>query len=139
MTTQLAVPSEYENAISGKIKTPEEACPAGMVVRPRKANEALIDWDKPDGQPEDRLCVIIWRVFGQFEITSSKSKSGNLHFVATFKQPISDIEAIAIQAILGSDPMREALCLVQHKLGATSTPIIFFEPSVKPEVVIAVG
>jgi hypothetical protein len=127
MTMTVAEAKDYLSATAKRIPTPEESLPEGMVIRVRQQNEVLIDWDSPAGLPEEKLMFVIWRAFGEYTTVSTKSRNGNRHIVITFKHPVSDIEAIAIQAILGSDPMREALALIQLKLGATPTPIVFFE------------
>jgi hypothetical protein len=67
---------------------------------------------------EEQVGVVTYEVF--------VSKSGNRHVIITMKQPMDIIERIAWQAILGSDPVREACHLGSVKRNEQN-PILLFQ------------
>lgn len=60
-------------------------------------------------------------------VSESRSGHGKKHYVVKLKRPVTTIERIALQAILGSDRRREANSLRRHTLDGELTPTLFFE------------
>lgn len=56
-----------------------------------------------------------------------RSKSGNCHVVLTLLSELSPLERVALQAMFGSDPMREMLNFSRITCG-TDDPIALFRP-----------
>jgi hypothetical protein len=99
---------------------------AGFVVINRKPNQLLLDLDSTDA-------LTVFR--GRSEkiklidsITTYKSKSGNTHAIVQLKEAITEMEAIALQAILGSDPLREYLSFLRFRNGVKE-PTRLFKPT----------
>lgn len=66
----------------------------------------------------------------KYEVISTEfwdSKSGNRHAVVTLKSELPTCERIALQAMGGSDPIREFAALQCHKAGSPH-PILLFKP-----------
>jgi hypothetical protein len=76
-----------------------------------------------------RFNNLIDEAYGIEEIHTGESRGGNQHFTVTLKRNITPIERIALQAVLGSDPRREAHSL-RRWLAGEKNPTLFFE---KPE------
>ena len=57
---------------------------------------------------------------------SPSGRPGRHHVVVTMPRPVSPMERIALQAILGSDPIREMLSWFRIERGIEE-PTIFFE------------
>ena len=60
-------------------------------------------------------------------VTESRSGHGKKHYVVKLKRPITVVERIALQAILGSDRRREANSLRRHVIDGETSPTLFFE------------
>jgi hypothetical protein len=60
-------------------------------------------------------------------VTDSRSGRGKKHYVVKLKRPVTTIERIALQAILGSDRRREANSLRRHIIDGETSPTLFFE------------
>lgn len=70
------------------------------------------------------------------------SPGGNAHVYLKGPRPLTPIEQIALQAILGSDPTREAFGFMRIALNVPHPPTCFFEkpaPAAEPEIVEAAG
>jgi hypothetical protein len=74
----------------------------------------------------NRLIILLEEQIGPVTNAVSDSKSGNLHVIITMKQPMDIIERITWQAILGSDPVREACHLGSVKRNEQN-PILLFQ------------
>jgi hypothetical protein len=91
-----------------------------------------IDLDSPFlcvAQEQLDLCTSL----GLVDYTSvlwHPSRSGNWHGTVYLTEPLSIERRILLQALLGSDPKREALCLAGH-LNGQEHPILFFRPRAK--------
>lgn len=64
-----------------------------------------------------------------YNIRTSKSGGDHKHITITLPHPISPVERILLQAILGSDPKREMLSYVRLLKGEKN-PTIFFEKGI---------
>lgn len=108
----------------------EAARSKGCVVIEPNPNELFIDIDNEDAlRTLRRTMKIVRQIEPNVKWTSRPSpsgKAGRYHVVVDMKREVSAIERIALQAILGSDLVREALSWKRLKLGAAS-PTLFFE------------
>lgn len=116
----------------------KEADTLGLVVHRPKYNELFIDVDTDKELPDfilrrlKDLCT--WLPDG-ISWAQSRSKSGNIHLRVRFndERTLTDIERIAWQAVLGSDPVREFLSMLRVEQN-TESPVLFFEkPDFKVE------
>lgn len=104
----------------------ERAISAGFTVIERQPNQLLIDIDS--NQPIDNTILRRLKEYiPSCEVEYWASKSGNLHARVTLGRNLSDIEALLLQAILGSDPLRELLGLFRVWNGVNN-PIVLFKP-----------
>jgi hypothetical protein len=98
------------------------------LVQP-KPNEVFVDLDNEAAQ-----CGFAarWndfvRVYPNATVQYTTSKSGNLHAYVTVPEldPLTMPERIAMQAALGSDPLREMIALNHHR-GGYEYASVFFE------------
>jgi len=73
---------------------------------------------------------MINKLYQHFTIKESKvtfSKSGNLHVYLTFQESFTDTEKILLQALLGSDPVRELMSFLRVRKGNLGHAILMFE------------
>ncbi len=98
----------------------------GLVARFPLANELFVDIDsKEDLARFDRVKDLI-HIINSTSVTKSRSKPEGKHIVCNLDRPITPLERIALQAILGSDPRREAHSY--NRLQANDPlPTLFFE------------
>jgi hypothetical protein len=90
-------------------------------------NQLLVDLDTyASTQEYDRTIPLVTEIYGLQDVSETRSRSGNLHRVVTLKTPISSMERIALQAILGSDHRREAHSL-RRLMQGEANPTLFFE------------
>lgn len=98
------------------------------------ANELFIDIDSADqlaafqhlfGILKNQACELQW---GADIVYDKPSSSGvpNRHIIISMDHDMTDLERIAWQAALGSDPVRELLSLIRHLRGSTN-PTMFVE------------
>lgn len=85
-----------------------------------------------DGQSDTNelfnYCLaVIRRVMTVEIIEEYESRGGNRHVILRVSEPLSDLERIALQAILGSDPQREALGWMRIRQGIPY-PSSLFKP-----------
>ncbi len=74
----------------------------------------------------DKNRDLIEEAYGIEDEVKTRSRSGKWHVTITLKKPVTPLERIALQAVLGSDRRREAHSLRRLNEGET-TPTIFFE------------
>jgi hypothetical protein len=99
----------------------------GLVVVLPDNNQLLIDIDShSDLEVFNRNRDIIDQVYGISDVMPRVSRSGNTHLTVTLRTPISPLERIALQAVLGSDRRRESHSLRRLMAGELS-PSLFFE------------
>lgn len=67
--------------------------------------------------------------FSTNRLQAWRSTGGNIHVMLTLKHDLELLDRIAIQSILGSDPMRELCNLRRARCGAED-PIALFRPKV---------
>ena len=94
-----------------------------------KPNELQIDIDSEEAYA--RYGGVLERLQRHFRfitesITPSRSGYPKRHIVLTLREPVTDVQRIALQAILGSDPVRELLSLKRIENGDPH-PTLFLE------------
>lgn len=95
----------------------------------------LLDLDTPQAcATYERVLPIITEHFGVASIDSWKSKSGKDHYRLALTNSHEPLMRYALQAVLGSDAVREALILCQFRNGCDE-PSILFRPPQEPEPV----
>lgn len=72
---------------------------------------------------EDLGIISVWAKVEQLQ-----SKSGNWHVILHLDAPLPIERRILLQALLGSDLKREALCLAGFLSGTQPQPILLFRP-----------
>lgn len=96
----------------------------------RESNQLQIDIDSEEAlliyrRRSGELKELGWE-FTQ-SVTPSKSGYPRHHITLTFKKPIGQWKAVALQLMLGSDPMRENMNALRIAAGIEN-PIRFFQP-----------
>lgn len=84
----------------------------------------LLDLDNGTEVYDKVLPVIAW-LYGAKEKQRWKSRNGNLHIEVTLRDRLPFEERVGLQAMLGSDPVREALSLKRAHEGQTEPSILF--------------
>lgn len=97
-------------------------------------DELQLDFDSPLPLPAyfwQRVYILRDRCPGLFlperEWKQWYSKSGNVHVVVKLAEKLTEIERVALQTILGSDPKRELLNFSRVRVGIEH-PILLFKP-----------
>lgn len=114
-------------------RDPEEsAADLGCYVVYPKGSELQVDIDSEEAYQKFLLNYNRFCNEGAISVvscTETPSKSGlpNRHITIKLGYTICKWERIALQFALGSDPIRETLCVLRYSLGIEN-PIRFFEP-----------
>lgn len=91
----------------------------------------LLDIDQPElPMVFHSLMAMAYDRFGAHIEAQWKSKSGNTHVAISLAFPMSMVERIALQAMLGSDPRKEMMSLCSHHIGVDN-PVLLFKPPPK--------
>jgi len=101
----------------------------GRVVVVPKANELFVDIDsEADMERFKRLRATVESFLPlKVDVRPSPSgRPGRHHIVVTLDREVTEIERVALQAILGSDPTREALSY-RRILNSITPATLFFE------------
>lgn len=115
------------------------------IVLPEKNQlQVDIDFEKIPAATEKAIQILVKAMDGPVGLTRYRSRHGRLHLVFDLPKEVTDIERIAWQAALGSDPVREAMCLmalaknikngcllIQRKDGTDKIDHQLFEPTVR--------
>ena len=113
-------------------KTQAHAKARGQVIRLPEKNELFVDIDTKEQLQHfhrmlPRLAKHEDRLWLDFVCTPSRSGGDRLHVVVKLPRDVmSDLERIALQAILGSDPVRELISIARVKF-ENPHPSVFFE------------
>lgn len=97
-----------------------------------QSNQLFLDLDTEESYIIfQEHCRFLKKHFYPFTLHIGPSKSGlpHRHVTVTFKQDLDIMTRIALQACLGSDPMRE-LISVRRAIDKEDNIVIFFEPKV---------
>lgn len=92
----------------------------GLVPFLPEADELMLDLDEADGAPAARARVgevLENNGIGVLASLTTTSKSGKYHLYLRLDRPVTPHERIALQACLGSDPVREVLSLLRLMQG----------------------
>lgn len=100
-----------------------------VVVYP-KPNQLFLDIDDDEALAKfDKVSSLLAAKYGggyHHTITPSRSGGTHRHVTITLEKDVTPMERITLQAILGSDPLRELLSLDRLKAGCPN-PTLFFE------------
>lgn len=89
----------------------------------------LLDLDSAWAREQfDRVLPIVNEHIGVDHVEEWSSKSGNTHVKVVLIQSLPIDMRVLLQAALGSDGVREALALVQHRNGCEE-PSVLFKPT----------
>lgn len=118
----------------------QAAIEAGYTVYRSTPDILLLDLDSPTAEKIylDHM-PIVQVMYGAMEIERWKSKGGeNLHVVVKLNVELEIVTRLALQTMLGSDPLKELLSLKRVKEGQNE-PCLLFKPAPKEviEVVTA--
>lgn len=92
----------------------------------------MLDFDQPTPPDDliDRLQMVD-RFFNITRVTTTTSKSGNVHVYVWMLEPLHEVTRVALQAILGSDWKKEALSLGRLKTHGPGAVVLFEVPGVE--------
>lgn len=107
----------------------------GLVIVLPKDNELFVDIDDERSLEEFFSRVLILRSTGWVSedqeagvvMKASKSRGCHWHAVVTLQHNVTPTERVALQLLLGSDPIREALSMRAIREKTTPHPTLFFE------------
>jgi hypothetical protein len=121
-----------------RVQVEAEAAKRGKVARYPGPCEVFVDLDNKHGEDSlaefHRRYELVKRTIGALAYAVTPSATpGNYHVIVTMNSPVpDDTSRLLLQAILGSDPMREAVSYKKLRGGCESAAVsVFFE---KPEV-----
>ncbi len=108
-----------------------DAAARGLVIRLPAANELFVDIDTAaDFKLFHHLLSILEEyepVLG-YEVTPSASGGDHKHVIVRLARDVaSDDERVLLQAVLGSDRVRELLSFARIRSKAREHPVLFFE------------
>lgn len=109
----------------------DKALASGMTVVVRGDWQLLLDIDDQDvgnlAERIEQVPAMTGRAVENAEMW--RSKSGNIHVAITLQSdpgnPLSSMEAVALQAILGSDWRRESLAVAGVRAGSEYYSVLF--------------
>lgn len=101
----------------------------GYIVYRSNSRLLLVDLDTEAARIQyERVLPILAKTHGAKEDDRWISRGGNAHRVVRLTQPIGIFHRLGLQAMLGSDGVREALSLKRARAGV-SEPSVLFRPS----------
>lgn len=116
--------------MSGGDRNPEAVAFAkGLVVVYPAENELFVDIDSAEDLARfDQGKSVLWSIISAYRKAPSPSgKEHHFHITVTLVRPVKDaFERIALQAIMGSDRLHEALSWANAERGQRA-PTCFFE------------
>lgn len=129
----------YEGFLNPLLNTDKKAADKGCVVVRPKENELFLDFDEV--HQWNQFVGKNWPIFRKYfdpkathKLEQSQSgKPGHIHITISLSKPVSALERILFQAVLGSDPVRELLSLVRLYYNLPD-PTLFFEKDTAKEV-----
>lgn len=124
-------------SLAGYEKAALLAQASGFEIVIRKPNQLLLDLDSPLDVANYLEQVIRMEALVKKEVSRWPSKSarydgdGHLHVIIELWAEVTEVEAIALQAMLSSDPMREYLNLIRYRNGVKNPTRLFKPPEPK--------
>lgn len=114
----------------------EAAARKGLAVVIPSPWELFVDLDTEEQRQKFNLCLPVLQASGivtiQDPYSEAPSPSGrpfHVHIRVKATRPVTEFERLAFQAMLGSDPMREALGYRRLQIGCSPTTVFFELPS----------
>jgi hypothetical protein len=102
---------------------------AGLIVYRSNAKTLLVDLDTEESRRQYAVVLpILAKTHGAKEDDRWISRGGNAHRVVKLDKPAGILTRLGLQAMLGSDGVKEALSLQRAQLGI-SEPSILFRPT----------
>lgn len=101
------------------------AASMGLVCFLPEPQELFLDLDKESIQRGRVLEVLEQNGWGVQATLTTRSKNGNQHEYIKLDVALGPLQRIALQAILGSDPVREVLSVLRLNAGATASTALF--------------
>lgn len=120
---EIVIPTSHQISLDIDRPWPERLAPRIAGTSPKMARRII-----HGGAP--KLIGLLWRFEEEFKITRReawRSPGGNCHVLLTLDRDLDPTTRIALQSMLGSDPMRELLNLRRVLCGADD-PIALFRP-----------
>jgi len=111
----------------------------GLVVVPSTADTLQLDFDSEAAYEEfleSRLPKLL-NLYDVKRVYWTESASGNKHVYVVLPFESTPIERIALQAVLGSDPIRELLSIRREDEGADNPSLFFEKPNAVEHVIYA--
>lgn len=107
---------------------PEKAARLGLLLVEPKDNELFVDLDhQADVDQFGVRLETFLRVYPEASVQYTRSSGGGWHAYVTVPNETFTIDQrIALQAALGSDPLREMIA-ISHAKGGYQWPCVFFE------------
>lgn len=107
----------------------EKAARLGLQLLQPLPDEIFVDIDSEEAMREHELRWLKFKnLFDDAKWNCSKSQTeGHFHIIVQVPSlaPLADHERIALQASLGSDPMREMLAILHGRSGYKYTSVFF--------------
>lgn len=118
--------------IEGVIANAEKGEYGPVEVVRSNMKRLLVDLDSPEAVRQfDEVLPIIESMYGVDNVKAWVSSGGNQHRAVTLKYALGVHTRLGLQAMLGSDGVKEALSLKRVREGQ-SEPIILFKPKQAP-------
>lgn len=128
------MPEVYDGFLRRTLAEAEEvAVSKGCVIRLPRPNELFLDIDSEEAADQARKLIKVAHAHAQISgdtwTTSPSGAPGHWHVVVVFHRDVRDeYERVLLQAVLGSDPMRELLSWRRLGLGVAANAVsLFFE------------
>ena len=107
----------------------------GLILVLPESGELQLDLDTPRTAKNTSALNILQNLYGIIsDPLFTISKSRNQHCYIRIAQPLTDLESVAWQAALGSDPVREAPSLQRIFNGADFVNCLFETPEEKERI-----
>jgi hypothetical protein len=115
--------SEFNDNRTGIDKLAAEAACVLVTGAP---NELLIDLDTDEQfQQFKKMLPHLREQYGVSSVEGYLSRHGNRHIVVTLYNPVELEERLFLQAVLGSDPLREFLSYRRVQVGSANPSVLF--------------
>lgn len=112
-------PGEYRKDLATVLAEREAADGIKRSVIPANDFVLQLDFDSKEAwdrfmDPENKVMKVLRSVALVRDIITTRSAGGGRHVYISLNKPVVSFVRIALQAALGSDPTREALCILQE-------------------------
>lgn len=110
----------------------EKAARLGLTLVQPNPDQVFVDIDSERERVEFLARWLMFlELYPDATYTETRSQNNNWHIYITIPSlsPIGDHERIALQAALGSDPLREMLAIMHGRAGYKYTSVFFEKPN----------